>query len=96
MWNRNIPEMVEFYFNDLNGVFKHLARILRRRQCAVVAIGDSQYAGVRIDVASILAESVQHFGFDLVERGTIRSMRTSSQHGGEFDLLEHCLVFSRN
>lgn len=96
MWNPNIPEMVEFYFNDLNEVFKHLARILGRGKRAIVAIGDSQYAEVRIDVAAILAETVKHLGFDLVERGTIRSMRTSSQHGGEFDLLEHCLVFKRN
>ena len=69
--------------------------LAHRGDLAVVAIGDSQYAGVHIDVASILIESVADLGFRLAERGTIRSMRTSSQHGGEFDLREHCLVLAR-
>jgi hypothetical protein len=34
-------------------------------------------------------------GFRLTKSGAIRSMRTSSQHGGKFDLSEHCLVFER-
>jgi hypothetical protein len=95
LWNRNIPEMVGFYFDDLCRVFQHLARILPQGRHAVVAIGDSQYAGVHIDVAEILIESVAALGFELSERGAIRSMRASSQHGGEFDLSEHCLVFRR-
>jgi hypothetical protein len=95
LWNRNIPEMVGFYFDDLHTVFEHLRRILRPGHHVVVAIGDSQYAGVHIDVARILGECVAHLGFGLVKSGAIRSMRTSSQHGGKFDLSEHCLVFER-
>jgi hypothetical protein len=38
---------------------------------------------------------VTGIGFHLVKRGAIRSMRNSSQHGGAFELLEHCLVFER-
>lgn len=95
LWNPNIPEMVGFYFDDLCRVFQQLARILRPGRHTVVAIGDSQYAGVHIDVASILIESVAGLGFRLSERGAIRSMRNSSQHGGGFELSEHCLVFER-
>lgn len=95
LWNPNIPEMVAYYFDDLCRVFRDLARILSPQHHAIVAIGDSQYAGVHIDVASILVECVRPLGFHLVDRGAIRSMRTSSQHGGQFDLSEHCLVFER-
>lgn len=95
LWNPNIPEMVGFYFDDLCRVFQQLARILPTGRHAVVAIGDSQYAGVHIDVALILIESLGTLGFKLSERGAIRSMRNSSQHGGSFDLSEHCLVFER-
>lgn len=95
LWNPNIPEMVGYYFDDLCRIFQHAARILRQGRYVVVAIGDSQYAGVHINVASILIQSLAGLGFKLVERGAIRSMRSSSQHGGSFDLSEHCLVFER-
>lgn len=95
LWNRNIPEMVQYYFDDLTVVFRQLSRILKKGHHAIVAIGDSQYGGIHIDVASILAECVATLGFHLSHRGEIRSMRTSSQHGGRFELSEHCLVFER-
>jgi hypothetical protein len=93
LWNPNIPEMVGFYFDDLCRVFQQIARILPLGRYVIVAIGDSQYAGVHIDVASILVECLGRVGFELSERGAIRSMRNSSQHGGAFELSEHCLVF---
>jgi hypothetical protein len=95
LWNRNIPEMVGFYFDDLHTVFRQLGRILPRGHHAVVAIGDSQYGGIHIDVGRILTECVAPLGFVLSNSGAIRSMRTSSQHGGKFDLSEHCLVYER-
>lgn len=95
LWNRNIPEMVGFYFDDLWTIFGHLSRILKPGHHAIVAIGDSQYAGVHIDVAGILTECVAGLGFRLTKSGSIRSMRNSSQHGGNFELSEHCLVFER-
>lgn len=95
LWNRNIPEMVGFYFDDLLAIFRHLARVLKKGHHAIVAIGDSQYAGIHVDVASILVEGVKHIGFRLAASGAVRSMRSSSQHGGKFELSEHCLVFER-
>lgn len=95
LWNPNIPEMIGYYFDDLAKIFVELARILGQGRRAIVAIGDSQYAGVRVNVAAILIECVRPLGFQLVEQGSIRSMRTSAQHGGTFDLSEHCLVFER-
>ena len=95
LWNPHIPEMIGFYFDDLAVVFSELRRILEPGHHAVVAIGDSQYGGIHVDVASILVECLHSLGFRLTERGAIRSMRNSSQHGGGFELSEHCLVFER-
>lgn len=95
LWNPHIPEMIGFYFDDLAVIFAQLRRILAPGRHAVVAIGDSQYGGIHVDVASILVESLHSLGFRLTERGAIRSMRNSSQHGGGFELSEHCLVFER-
>lgn len=95
LWNIHIPEMIGYYFDDLTMIFAQLRRILAPGRHAVVAIGDSQYGGIHVDVASILVECVSPLGFRLTERGAIRSMRNSSQHGGGFKLSEHCLVFER-
>lgn len=95
LWNPHIPEMIGFYFDDLVMIFAQLHRILAPGHHAVVAIGDSQYGGIHVDVASILVECVHKLGFRLTESGAIRSMRNSSQHGGGFELSEHCLVFER-
>jgi len=95
LWNPHIPEMIGFYFDDLTMIFAQLRRILAPGHHAVVAIGDSQYGGIHVDVASILVECVHSLGFRLTESGAIRSMRNSSQHGGGLELSEHCLVFER-
>lgn len=95
LWNVNIPEMVAFYFDDLWDIFAELKRILKVGHHAIVAIGDSQYAGVHIDVATILSECVEGLGFRLTDSTAMRSMRNSSQHGGSLSLSEHCLVFER-
>lgn len=96
LWNRRIPEMVASYFDDMCRILSQLARILPAGRHAVCAIGDSQYAGTHIDVARIIEEMLPGLGFRLVKSEAIRSMRTSSQHGGSFDLREHCLVMERS
>jgi len=96
LWNRRIPEMVASYFDDMRGILSGLARILPVGRHAVCAIGDSQYAGTHIDVARIIEEMLPALGFALVKSEPIRSMRNSSQHGGSFDLREHCLVMERS
>lgn len=95
LWNPRIPEMVASYFDDMDAILVELRRILPEGRHAVIAIGDSQYAGILIDVASILGEMIEGKGFRLIKSEAIRSMRTSSQHGGTFDLKEHCLVLKR-
>ncbi|MCA0979288.1 site-specific DNA-methyltransferase [Qipengyuania flava] len=95
LWNRNIPEMIAYYFDDLHSIFREFKRILGIGQHAVVAIGDSRYGGKLIDVATLLAAEVKPLGFELRDGRAIRSMRASSQHGGSLSLREHCLVFER-
>lgn len=96
LWNPRIPEMVASYFEDMHGILTELSRILPRGRHAVIAIGDSQYAGVLVNVAKILKEMLSSVGFRLTKSEAIRSMRSSSQHGGAFDLREHCLVLQRS
>ena len=96
LWNKDLPKMIVYYFSDLRKIFTQLGRILPKGHHAAVVIGDSQYAGIRINVAEILAEVVGEVGFTLVESAPIRSMRCSPQHGGKFELSEHCMVFANS
>ena len=95
LWNTHIPEMIAHYFSDLRRIFVCLHRVLPKNGRAVIAIGDSQYAGVHVNVGGILEEVVRPVEFKLIEKGSIRSMRNSAQHGGTFELAEHCLVFEK-
>ena len=95
LWNRNIPEMVVGYFLDLQSVLTSLSRVVRPRGHVVAAVGDSQYAGVRIDVAGILAEIASGCGYDIEGLAELRSMRASAQHGGGFDLSETAVWLRR-
>ena len=95
LWNRHIPEMVVGYFADLENVLVSLKRIVRPGGRIVAAVGDSQYGGVRIDTAGILAELGERCGYEVEAASEIRSMRASAQHGGGFDLSEKALRLRR-
>ena len=95
LWNKNIPDMISLYFEDLFVVFRELKRILSVGRHVTVAIGDSQYAGVLVNVAGILCEVVEPLGFRVATSAPIRSMRTSAQHGGRFELAETAITFEK-
>ena len=95
LWNRHIPEMVVGYFADLENVLVSLKGIVHPGGHVVAAIGDSQYGGVRIDTAGILAEIGERCGYEVEAASEIRSMRASAQHGGGFELSETALRLRR-
>ena len=95
LWNPRIPDMVDAYFEDLDGVLAGVAAALPSDKRAVMVVGDCQYGGVRVDVAGIIEEGLAGGPFKLHSRGAVRSMRTSAQHGGGFELQEHCIVLER-
>ena len=95
LWDKNIPNMITAYFVDLYDIFLHLKRILPLGHDAVLAVGDSRYADVLIDMSKVLPEVVRPLGFEVESQNAIRSMRSSAQHGGRLDLSEHCMVFRK-
>jgi hypothetical protein len=96
LWDRRIPDMVLAYFDDLRMTLKGLRSILRPGGRAIMVVGDSCYASVHIDVASVIKEIVPDIGFNLVSLVEIRSMRKSAQHGGGPELAETCIILERD
>lgn len=94
LWDSRIVEMVADYFRDMTGILRGLRAVLRPRGRVIMVVGDSCYAGVRIDTGAILCEIAKVMRFTVVEAAAIRSMRNSAQHGGQHELTEDCLVLA--
>jgi len=61
----------------------------------MMVVGDSQYAGVPIDVAAICAEMAGQCGFGVAGLSQMRSMRSSAQQGGAHELGETLVHLAR-
>jgi len=88
LWDSTIPEMVGAYFRDLELVLEQSWRLLAPKGRVMMVVGDSRYAGVRIEVAAILAELATSMGFGRIYTREVRQMRASAQQGGSFQLAE--------
>lgn len=88
LWDADIPAMVGAYFRDLELVLEQCQRLLTRRGKLMMVVGDSRYADVRIEVATILAELARDMGFGRVVTQEVRQMRSSAQQGGHLQLAE--------
>ena len=96
LWNPHIPEMIGAYAADLATVMAKLWTDLRSKGRVYVVVGDSQYAGINIPVATILKEISLPLGYRLLEFQPGRSMRSSPQQGGRHELHETLLVFEKS
>lgn len=88
MWDANIPDMVRAYFDDLVAILTELYRIIVPGGSVMMVVGDSRYASVSVDVGTILVELGRGLGFELSNLSSMRSMRSSAQQGGTYDLDE--------
>jgi hypothetical protein len=92
LWNRNIPEMVVAYFDDMRNILLGLRRNLQRKGRVFLVVGDSRYANISIPVGKIVAEEAPNLGYKVCSVEPFRSMRTSPQQGGEHDLDESLVI----
>lgn len=94
LWNSDIPNMVASYFEDMRMIMSGVKDKLSDDGRMVMVVGNSQYAGVSIDVSKILGELASEMEFNLIKSEKIRSMRSSPQQGGREELSETALYFS--
>lgn len=94
LWDRRLPEMVNSYFADMRCILVAIRRQIAEDGLAFMAVGNSQYAGILVDVPAILCQLAEGVGFDVHCSDAIRSMRTSAQQGGDHRLAESIVVLS--
>jgi hypothetical protein len=93
LWNRNIPDMVGAYFDDMCVILNGLRGKLREGGRVYMVVGDSRYANIDVPVGAILAEGASALGYELISSEPFRSMRASPQQGGRPELAETLITF---
>lgn len=91
LWNKNIPLMVEAYFDDLNSIITNVTPKLRSKGQVWIVVSTSAYGGVHIPVDLILAELAHSAGLTLQGIHRLRDLRTSSQQSVQLKAARHPL-----
>jgi hypothetical protein len=92
LWSPWIPDMIGAYFSDLAAIIGNVANRLQEGGTCWMVVGDSQYAGITIPVAEILAELSVDRSWRVDKRSPIRHMKSSAQQGWQEQLAESLLV----
>lgn len=80
LWSRQIPLMVQAYFEDLSRVLKELRENALPSASLWLVVSTSAYVGVQIPVDLIIAEIGSRVGWRLQEVGVLRYLRPASHH----------------
>lgn len=85
IWNKNIPDMIRGYFDDMTQIFEKLyAGMVKGSKCFVV-VANSGYRGILVPTDLLFADIGQRIGFKIVEIIHARKMRASSQQMKELN-----------
>lgn len=86
LWNKNIPIMLEMYFNQLFELLLKLYDVLKLNGFCSIVIGNSSYGGVVFPTDLLLAKFAKEIGFTVDKIEVDRFIITSSQQ--YFETLE--------
>ena len=93
LWNKEIPEMVSAYFQDMGNLIHLIKNRLTKNGSMHLIVGDSAYAGIKIPVADILCEIAEEMRFKEIYIEDLRKMKTSAQQGWKNVLSESIVSF---
>ena len=79
LWNKNIPLMLEMYFNQMFELLIKIYKVLKSDGFCSIVIGNSSYGGVVFPTDLLLAKFAQKIGFEVDKIEIDRFIITSSQ-----------------
>lgn len=79
LWNKNIPNMIKGYFEDMGIILKNIYEVMKRKGICAIVVGNSAYGNVVIPTDQILSLISSQIGFKFKEIKIARRLRTSSQ-----------------
>jgi len=97
IWNKNIPDMVRGYFDDMTKTFKKMQVLMVKGARCFIVVANSGYRGILVPSDLLLADIASKNGFKLVKIIYARKIRASSQqmkelHNGYKDLMRESIV----
>ena len=92
LWNRNIPNMIKGYFNDMEQIFLILKNKVKRDGKIYLNVSNSAYGGIICEVDTILAKIAESNGFTIEEIRIARHINSSKQQNLKEKLRESILV----
>lgn len=85
LWNKNIPNMVRGYFNDIQNLLIDLKDKLTENAKLYINVSNSSYANYIIEVDTIIAKAAELIGYECEEIRIARKIKTSSQQNNNIN-----------
>jgi DNA modification methylase len=83
VWNKNIPDMVRGYFDDMQRVLEEIYRVSKSGAKCYIVVANSCYRGILVPTDLLLAKIAKSIGFEVEPIIFARRIRTSSQQMNE-------------
>lgn len=97
IWNKNIPDMIRGYFDDMTDIIKRLYKVMIPGAKCYIVVANSGYRGVLVPTDLLLGDIASKNGFKVNDIIFARKIRASSQqmdllHNGYSELMRESIV----
>ena len=79
LWNKNIPDMLRGYFDDMKILLKNVFHVLSKNSKCYIVVANSAYKGILVPTDLILAYIAESLGYKCEKIHIARKIRSSSQ-----------------
>ena len=79
IWNKNIPDMLKGYFDDMQQVLENMKKILVPKAKTFIVVANSAYKGILVPTDLIIAKIAKSIGYNVNKIYMARKIRSSSQ-----------------
>ena len=79
VWNKNIPDMLRGYFDDMFELLKNLKQVLVKEAKCYIVVANSGYKGILVPTDLLIASMAENLGYCINNIFCARKIRSSSQ-----------------
>jgi len=79
IWNKNIPDMLRGYFDDMEKLLKNILNVLSTDAKCFIVVANSGYKGILVPTDLLIADIAKKMGFKVNAIYKARKIRSSSQ-----------------